>query len=1012
MKKLLILALLFFLAAPFANAAPTGGSLFWNMNDTLLDQWGVNNGTATGAVYSTDYPTFNISGDGGAKSIQFNGINQWVDGDSENEDANKGADYSISLWAKLNTTSAHQVLLTNNQDANDRIFIAYNPTGGGEISFSTFDGVATGASSGAYTTANSWVHIVATYTLSGTVEKLYLNTTLQGGSSYYGGAGGQTLRLGAASDGTLDLNGSIDEVKIFNYTLNQTEINNLFNYNNIAGLDTVSNFTITCQNVDGDTLNNCTAYIEGDENYSTTNGTIVTNILDNSTQLWNITIGSDDYINRSYTNYNVTSDLTAELHQATIELRSYEKISGNNISTFEIDLSATTSTGATIEGDTFTHSDNPSTNYGSNTNLYTQTSTSSGNMRSYFYINITSADSGLDYYLQHYIEAVQFASSSVNIEYYYCNDTMNESNITWNNQDTEVINCDGTPFHSEVMTDLSTGWQSVSISDQAHDDADGLFIIRVVAEPEDYSWHTRQIRMSSTEDGSTPPYVSIEGSNLGTYNTTTGVIGLNTTLGSYNYNWTHPPGLYFDESGLSFVAANATQNISLDDFGYVNLSILAVDALNGSSIATFTANITSLNYTLWTGEETSTTTNITSFTLINGTYNVTVDVDGYSYGIQQVNITAYQQNLTIYLQPENALNISIYKESTNTLLSGINFTIDIITANDTINLTTDNGTHWVEGLAAGEVEIRYAEAVNNSYEGRVYFVNLTDRSYHEIRLYLLNSTISDLITLDLIDQNGDDLEGAIIKAQRFYPAENLYRTVAMTKSNFNGQGSIDLVKKTTQANIFYKFIVEVGGVVREETEATEINPVSADILYFTIQTQADVFESWDAIDDVSGSLTFDETTNRFSFVWSDTTGLVRQGCLQVIRQLPNREIEICDSCTESTSATILCSVNDTGDFYLARAFIDTTTENSEYTVATLTHSFFNRYETFGDTGVFLAFIFVLTMAGVGIWNPIVAGSLAVVAVIFSVLIGFVYLSWASIISLIIIGGILWARSKT
>jgi len=455
-------------------------------------------------------------------------------------------------------------------------------------------------------------------------------------------------------------------------------------------------------------------------------------------------------------------------------------------------------------------------------------------------------------------------------------------------------------------------------------------------------------------------------------------------------------------------ALDNTTTYTVKNMTYTNLTIYVVDRATGVHLTGYTINFTSLNHTGWAGDGASSVTNYT-FDLINNTYNVTVDMPGYSATntTKDVNV-AGNTTYTFYLHKSNSLNFTIYKETTNTLLTGVTISIDIIQSNQTSNLSTTNGILYVTGLSSGELEIRYADNAS-VYGGRVYFVTMTNNTFQDVRLYLLNSTLGTLITFDVVDQNGQDLEGAIIKAQRFYPAENLYRTVAMTKSNFEGQGSIDLVKKITQANVFYKFLVEVNNSTKEDTTATEI---LANILYFTIDVLEDIFTSYDGIGDVEYNLTYSNTTLQFSFVWNDLTGLVREGCLKVIEHTPLKETLICNDCTESTSATLLCNITDTGNLFKAVGLIETLTNNSLYVVATESWSFDTKYLTFGAFGVFIAFLFIMTLAGVGMWNPVVAVVLSLVGLVFSVIIGLVNFTYISIVALVIVGGIAIAKMRT
>lgn len=471
---------------------------------------------------------------------------------------------------------------------------------------------------------------------------------------------------------------------------------------------------------------------------------------------------------------------------------------------------------------------------------------------------------------------------------------------------------------------------------------------------------------------------------------------------------------WFDKNQTFTVIALSNETETVVNLSSANLTIYVIDQHTATYLSNYDITLTSLNYTSWTGENVTSVSNY-SYYLINGTYAVSISKSGYATTNASANITvAGHTNYTFYLREANTLNMTVYDETTNTLLTNVNVSIAIIQDNTTVIYYTGNGTLYSTSLTPGEIEIQYDDYNTSGYDGRVYYVTLSNYTYQEVRLYLLNSTLGDLITFDLVDQDGQDLEGAIVKAQRFYPAENMYRTVAMTKSNFNGQGSIDLVKKATQANVFYKFIVEVDGEVKEETDATEINPVGADILYFTVDVLESIFTSWDGMENVEYSLINGTSagTPYFSFTWSDTTGLTQYGCLNVVRHTPLGETVICNNCTTSTAATIVCNITNDGKLYKAAALIETTTNHSLYTVAVLDWNFDNKSATFGQFGVFLAFILIGTMAAIGLWNPVVSVVLCLVGLVFSAIIGMISITYITVISLVIVGGIIIAKSRT
>jgi len=146
--------------------------------------------------------------------------------------------------------------------------------------------------------------------------------------------------------------GDIDEFMVMNNTI--TEDCSAWRYN--AGSPTAtqqypfgipppppagSNFSITAIDEWNTTaIISFNATVNGSIYQSNASGVIQTNISSNTTDLINITIwGATDYFDRNYFEYNASTDLVAELHQAEVCLNASAKVSQGPVAgvTFTID---------------------------------------------------------------------------------------------------------------------------------------------------------------------------------------------------------------------------------------------------------------------------------------------------------------------------------------------------------------------------------------------------------------------------------------------------------------------------------------------------------------------------------------------------------------------------------------------------------------------------------------------------------------------------------------------------
>ena len=171
---------------------------------------------------------------------------------------------------------------------------------------------------------------------------------------------------------------------------------------------------------------------------------------------------------------------------------------------------------ALIKEDAFVIQNLGSTNFGSD-NTIEVSSISSQNRRSFIEINFSdlNANSISNAFLYLYVNSIDATSSSINISMYMCNDTFDETTITWDNQDTEVTNCDSNPFFTDLMTnhdDINT-WDLFNLTDEVQSELndDYTFTIKIMADPEDYDSTTRKITWRSRDYTGTTydPYLNI-----------------------------------------------------------------------------------------------------------------------------------------------------------------------------------------------------------------------------------------------------------------------------------------------------------------------------------------------------------------------------------------------------------------------------------------------------------------------------------------------------------------------
>lgn len=203
-----------------------------------------------------------------------------------------------------------------------------------------------------YPSGASFTHVV--FSKVGTIMMIFINGTNTKNVSVTASwtETEDTIKIGVFGANLLDALGSFDELLLYNTTLNQTGVNEL--YNSGAGLNpfkvsTETPFLITAKSFwSGNAISIFNASVNG-TNYSTTNGTIITAFNNSNNYLLNITIFASDWFSESL-EHNVSSNLNQALKQTQINI-SFNFSSGDllpislNLSALDINSSYNVSGG-------------------------------------------------------------------------------------------------------------------------------------------------------------------------------------------------------------------------------------------------------------------------------------------------------------------------------------------------------------------------------------------------------------------------------------------------------------------------------------------------------------------------------------------------------------------------------------------------------------------------------------------------------------------------------------------
>lgn len=292
----------------------TTAMAFYKFSNNANDETGTYNGTNNGADFLTRYPDMNISGDGSTHSAYFDGsdyinIPNTVLTNMINADA-----FSIGAWVRTNESGSNMRIIdggTGGTFLGTAIDMYHRGTNNLPVCFVGYSGSAPQAFATTQINDGNWHHVACTY--DGDLLRIYVDGVLEGTASAPTPTWSTgTTNIGALGSTTQRWTGDIDEVQIYNSTLNDTGIRNLYNYNTDQGEGGSS--TVISNTTDQYSVNwNSTTYYPNAENKT---------YLPVRYTLENFTVNpfTAQFKQISKTNYNTTFHLTTTFnnsHQVT-----------------------------------------------------------------------------------------------------------------------------------------------------------------------------------------------------------------------------------------------------------------------------------------------------------------------------------------------------------------------------------------------------------------------------------------------------------------------------------------------------------------------------------------------------------------------------------------------------------------------------------------------------------------------------------------------------------------------
>jgi len=297
--------------------------------------------------------------------------------------------------------------------------------------------------------------------------------------------------------------------------------------------------------------------------------------------------------------------------------------------------------------------------------------------------------------------------------------------------------------------------------------------------------------------------------------------------------------------------------------------------------------------------------------------------------------------------------------------------VEGITANSTYQFCTNYNSSFI---VDSSIRLR----ANGSIDRNYFFNDITYNNITtETHLFMQSSgsyepyTTNSLtnVIIEVQDTGLNPLEDYTVIVERYYPSTGSYKIVIQDITDIYGQIVTRLVENTVK----YKFTFKnpSGTTVKTTGDMTIACRAVICVLPFVIEDTTDDFEQFTNTTNFDYSFSFDNNTNIFTFSWNDVTGDSITTRLFVERILFNGTTTVCDDTSISLSSVLSCNVGSQRASYIGRIYRQVTGEDERF-LAVINARIGEIFSTFGKEGLFWVFILLFTMIGVGSFNPPIA----------------------------------------
>ncbi len=508
----------------------------------------------------------------------------------------------------------------------------------------------------------------------------------------------------------------------------------------------------------------------------------------------------------------------------------------------------------------------------------------------------------------------------------------------------------------------------------------------------------------------------------------------NDTVGQESSNTTSYVGL--GEPFLTFL----NQSLEVDNQNFsltiVNGSAKIIESLfvyngttQGDIVTRSNGTSISINATITTSNENSSARFSNNSLQFNVTFqylgeNATVVTDLANQTLYQRYLDDCQQGVTTQL----SANYTIQDEETNETLAGT-YSHLYSTLSSTQNIIrTFNFTDTNAGSSAVcifpvwgnfTVNTRVAYSFNDSYNGREFVVGADrfDNFTRDIILRLLNTGAATDVTAIVRDQNDNNLEGYTIEVFKFNIVTNAFDFIDSGITDFAGRTLFQLDNSQT-----YRFIISLNGVEALRKDNIQIIGLAPELFFIVTLGEKEPITSTLEAFNFTYNLVFNQSGgHNLSLAFTDLGGTASSVCLVVENITLGNNQEIFNQCSTADFAQLNFTMLLLNESYMGRAYMVSNFDNSVNQLgqifidlrAKIKLKFFGGDDSNNDR-IFYSLMIIMLLAGIGAstGNPVITIVLTLIGVVAAWMIGFMPITIAGLMGIIVVGGFIIFMMKT